>query len=326
MSKPIGLGFVGCGKHAFRAHANVAVQLDWLFSIVSAFDPNSLAAAHLAELSSSARSEKSAENLLANPEVDAVVIATPHQFHLELMEKAIEAGKHVFCEKPLWVGDGADRFREILRKAGEKKLVVTSCHPRRFEPDYLELCAHMDEFRTQFGKPVEFNFRFFYHKPPTGWKQEDSLLLDHMNHEIDIANFILGSSMVHLRRVFDSYDRYQVVGRRDDGVSLNFSGYRCLEDRVYTNELEIVFERGRVKVISMLKDSIVMPTVFVDNFEVGLCDVIKPANHLYDVVFRSVMESFAAAIKNGKNYLTPEDLMTNTNSCNSLIATGEYQS
>jgi len=45
--------------------------------------------------------EPSAEALLARPDVDAVIIATPHSTHLALTQAAAAAGKHVYCEKPM---------------------------------------------------------------------------------------------------------------------------------------------------------------------------------------------------------------------------------
>ena len=53
--------------------------------------------------------------MLADPEVDAVYIATLHPFHLEWIVKSVRAGKHVLCEKPLTMN-----LREavLAKKAG----------------------------------------------------------------------------------------------------------------------------------------------------------------------------------------------------------------
>jgi predicted dehydrogenase len=71
------------------------------------------------------------EGVLRNPEIDAVIIATPHLLHEEQAMATIAAGKHVFCEKPLTLTvDGAARLVEESKKAG---LVLGVGHERRFE-------------------------------------------------------------------------------------------------------------------------------------------------------------------------------------------------
>jgi predicted dehydrogenase len=71
------------------------------------------------------------EDILRNPDIDAVIIATPHLLHEEQAMAAIAAGKHVFCEKPLTLtAAGAARLVEASREAG---LVLGVGHERRFE-------------------------------------------------------------------------------------------------------------------------------------------------------------------------------------------------
>jgi len=66
-----------------------------------------------------ARSYGSYEQLMADPAVDVVYIATPHTFHPELTVAAAEAGKHVLCEKPIAVtAAGAQHAIDAARRAG----------------------------------------------------------------------------------------------------------------------------------------------------------------------------------------------------------------
>lgn len=71
------------------------------------------------------------EDILASPEIDAVIIATPHLLHEAQAMAAIAAGKHVFCEKPLTLtATSAAKLVEASQKSG---LVLGVGHERRFE-------------------------------------------------------------------------------------------------------------------------------------------------------------------------------------------------
>ncbi len=72
------------------------------------------------------------EELVADPAVDVVYVATPHAFHLDNARLCFEAGKHVLCEKPLTLDAAA--AEEMVRLAGEHDRFLmegmwTACHP-----------------------------------------------------------------------------------------------------------------------------------------------------------------------------------------------------
>ncbi len=78
------------------------------------------------------------EKLLAAPEVDAVIIATPPFEHPRMLEAAIQARKHVFCEKPMGVDlQGCQRVIRAGRRADPKKCISTGFQ-QRYGPVYLE--------------------------------------------------------------------------------------------------------------------------------------------------------------------------------------------
>ncbi len=95
---PLGIGFVGCGRVAELHEAAIAAS-DGL-RLVAIHDTR---ADLLAERASTwaARPHASLEALLADPAVEAVLVLTPHATHLEVARQAIEAGRHVFIEKPV---------------------------------------------------------------------------------------------------------------------------------------------------------------------------------------------------------------------------------
>ena len=83
------------------------------------------------------RAHDSYEALLADPEVQAVYIGTPHPLHLEWAVKAAEAGKHILCEKPLTLRL-ADTLR-IIEAAKRHDVLLMEAYMYRFHPQTLKL-------------------------------------------------------------------------------------------------------------------------------------------------------------------------------------------
>jgi predicted dehydrogenase len=77
------------------------------------------------------------EDLLADPELDAIVVATPVPTHAALAKQALEAGKHVFVEKPMAM-NGADA-EELVTLAEERKLVLMPGHLLIYHPAVRKL-------------------------------------------------------------------------------------------------------------------------------------------------------------------------------------------
>jgi len=77
------------------------------------------------------------EALLANPKVDAVVLATPHSMHAQQVIAAAAAKKHVFCEKPFALTkESAERAVNAMKNAG---VTLGLGYNRRFHPEMVKL-------------------------------------------------------------------------------------------------------------------------------------------------------------------------------------------
>ncbi|MBP0589462.1 Gfo/Idh/MocA family oxidoreductase [Paraburkholderia sp. LEh10] len=127
--------------------------------IVRAVDPNVEASSPFAAENKIAFSA-SYEEALADPLVDAVILATPHSLHEAQIASAVRAGKHVFCEKPLALTRaGAEQSIAMCKEAG---LVLGMGHERRFEPpvaEMLQLAAS-----GQLGRLVQIEANFSHDK------------------------------------------------------------------------------------------------------------------------------------------------------------------
>lgn len=96
---PVRIGLIGSGwMGAFHADS-VARRVPGAV-LAAIADPNIESARSLALELGTTKVTASADDIFADPEVDAVIIASPARFHSALITQAAAAGKHVFCEKP----------------------------------------------------------------------------------------------------------------------------------------------------------------------------------------------------------------------------------
>jgi len=96
------------------------------------------------------------DEALANPDVEMMILATPHSFHEDQIIRCAKAGKQVFCEKPLCLtAESAERAIAACRSAGVQLGVG---HERRFEPALVEIKRMIDAGELGTIMHVESNF------------------------------------------------------------------------------------------------------------------------------------------------------------------------
>jgi predicted dehydrogenase len=123
------------GKNLLRNFAELA-DVTWLC------DADSQRLAEFASRYPSARTTQSLDDVLSDESVDAVVIATPVPTHYELSKRALEAGKHVFVEKPPAMR-GAE-MEELCELAEERNLVLMPGHLLLYHPGVTKLKQLVD--------------------------------------------------------------------------------------------------------------------------------------------------------------------------------------
>jgi predicted dehydrogenase len=154
MSKPVGIALIGMGWWG-KKMLNVLGAAPTDIRVVRVVEPNLETARALCAEKNVALTADYAD-ALADPEVEAVVLATPHALHGAQIEAAVAAGKHVFCEKPLALTKaGAESAVRLCRDAG---LVLGMGHERRWEPPIAELLAKADAGELGRVHQIEANF------------------------------------------------------------------------------------------------------------------------------------------------------------------------
>ena len=107
---------------------------------------------------------------LADPAVDAVILCTPHTLHTRQIVRAANAGKHVFCEKPLSLAR-AD-VEQAVAACNANGVALAVGHERRFEPPMLELQRLTTSGALGTVLQVEANFsqNLFLALAPDNWR------------------------------------------------------------------------------------------------------------------------------------------------------------
>lgn len=110
------------------------------------------------------------EDALSDPQVQAVVLCTPHSMHTEQMQAAVRAGKHIFCEKPLTL-TRADALSTV-QAVQQHGLVLGVGHERRFEPPIMRAMEMIHS--GVLGKPLQMEANFsqdkFLQMPADNWR------------------------------------------------------------------------------------------------------------------------------------------------------------
>ena len=125
----LNIGVLGCGQVAQAAHLESCTKARnaRLFSICDVADDlrERMAWTHAPD-----KSFADYDEMLADPDLDAVIVATPDAFHVPASIQALEAGKHVLCEKPL--ATSAAAAQRCVSRAEERQLVLAVGMIRRF--------------------------------------------------------------------------------------------------------------------------------------------------------------------------------------------------
>lgn len=133
------VGIIGCGGIANQKYFPTLKVLSDLYEMVAfcdVFKEKAVKAANEYGVQG-ARAYEDYRDLLSEPEIDAVYVLTPNVYHAPIAVAAFEAGKHVFCEKPMAHStEAAQKMLDAWRKSGKK---FTVGYQNRFRPEVQSL-------------------------------------------------------------------------------------------------------------------------------------------------------------------------------------------
>ena len=193
----------------------------------------------------------SIDELLATESVDMIDICTPSYMHTEMAIKALSAGCHVLCEKPMSISS-ADTARviEASRRAGKRFMTA---HVVRFMAPYAYLKSVVDS--GELGAPVHIDMKRLSAVPTWSWEdwmrdvsKSGGAPIDLSIHDIDFARYVFGEPA----RVGGTHhplrDNNDVIvsNLAYDGFTVTVTGGWFAADIPFMAEYLAVFERGYV--------------------------------------------------------------------------------
>lgn len=115
------LGIVGCGDVAFRSYLPGLSRLGGRTKVAACFDVRADRAGRAAALFADARAYTTYDELLAHPGLDAVINLTPAPLHRDTNDRALDAGLHVYSEKP--IAGSVEDAQALIEKARRQDLL-----------------------------------------------------------------------------------------------------------------------------------------------------------------------------------------------------------
>ncbi|WP_417563764.1 Gfo/Idh/MocA family protein [Microbacterium sp.] len=182
MTERLSVAVVGAGYWGPNLARNFAASPDWDLAVVCDLDAQR--AQGVADRVGGVPISQSLDEVLADPSIDAVAIATPARTHHPIVMAALAAGKHVSVEKPL--ADTVARGIEMVDRAREQGLVLLTDHTYCYTPVVMkirELIAEESLGDILFIDSVRINL---------GLIQPDvDVLWDLAPHDLSIIDFVL---------------------------------------------------------------------------------------------------------------------------------------
>ena len=255
MEKKIRWGVIGAGGIADRRTIPGMMLCDSA-ELVAVMEINEALAEKCRAKWGCKKAYTSAADLLADPEIDAVYIASPVALHAAQAMAAADAGKHILIEKPLALT--AEEGQKVVDYCAEKGVKIAAGFMMRFGAYAQVMKAAVSEGKI--GKPVSVSSMFscWYPDIPGSWRQTKAhggggSLMDMGVHCIDLIQYVLGSKVRSVTAFCDTLSfRYEVedsatvLMRLENGTHCAVHSNFNIPDSACASRLHIFGEGGQL--------------------------------------------------------------------------------
>lgn len=293
------IGLLGCGRIG-QVHARSVKALDGA-QVVAVADAVPQAAQALAADTGAEVRETGA--ILTAGDVDAVVIGTPTDTHFDLIHGAAQAGKAIFCEKPIDMS--VDNIRACIAVVRAAGVPFMTGFNRRFDPNFAALRARLRAGDIGAVELVTITSRDPAPPPVSYIERSGGLFRDMMIHDFDMARFLMAEEFTTLHAVGSALvdpeigaagdvDTAAVILTAESGRICQISNSRRAAYG-YDQRIEVHGARGMLRAENQLETTVEIAT------DAGFRR--DPAQHFflerYEAAYLAEMRAFVAAVQEG---------------------------
>lgn len=200
------------------------------------------------------------KQILNDKEIDAVIVVAPTNLHKQIVIDCANAGKHIFCEKPMAMNTA--ECDEMIKVCDKNNVKLQIGFMRRFDTSFREAKRLLDE--GAIGDLVQVHSCTRGPSKPRPWmydlKKSNGILAEVNSHDIDSVRWMTGSDMRELYAVAgnfrnpdatenypDYYDSVLMNGTMENGVNFSIDGAAFVQYG-YDSKMELIGTKGKIDV------------------------------------------------------------------------------
>jgi len=251
------IAVIGCGVWGRNIVRNF-YNLNVLDTVCDIDDEN------LAKITEGVNVTKDFREVLGNPEITAVAVVTPSHTHYNLVRAALEAGKHVYVEKP--VSTVASEAKELTELARDRGLVLMVGHLLLYHPAVNRLKMLVEEGalgEIVYAQSDRLNVNFH--------KNDRSVMWDLAPHDVSMISYVTGKAPIRvISAVGCSSERSEILDITHIGIEFEDGVIGQISDSWITPKKHVTLLVRGTKATAILDDTLAENklTVF-DNFAAG---------------------------------------------------------
>ena len=207
---------------------------------------------------------KNMQDLLDDPTIEAVAVVTPSHTHFKIVKAFLNAGKHVYVEKP--ISTVAAEAKALMELADEKGLVLMVGHLLLYHPVVNRLKQIVSEGvlgKITYAQSDRLNINYF--------KNDRSVMWDLAPHDVSMISYVLGKNPKRvISAIGCSSDRNDIMDITHIGIEMEGGAIAQITDSWITPKKHVQLLVRGTKATAILDDTVVEDKITIyDNFKAG---------------------------------------------------------